>query len=90
MQIPQIISHGPIFRRRPSHFVDPTVVDPAGNFELDLGPIYASKSVEVSADAQRDHQKSGIERAFKGSEAEVSLNTIVRRPNTVNSVFTNS
>jgi hypothetical protein len=39
MQIPQIISHGPIFRRRPSHFVEPTVVDPVGNFELDLGPI---------------------------------------------------
>jgi hypothetical protein len=23
----------------PKHFVEPTVVDPAGNFELDLGPI---------------------------------------------------
>jgi len=39
MQIRQIVGHGPICRRRPKHFVEPTVVDPAGNFELDIGPI---------------------------------------------------
>jgi len=61
MQIRQIVSHGLIYLRRPNQFVESTVVDPAGNFELDLVPsMKGNDSFNLAVRPFRRHSNNFI------------------------------